>query len=245
MNFCTLEGKIAVVTGGSRGIGKIIAMALKEAGAKVVIIGSNELTVKETAMELGVSFDMADFGQKEQVQELGARLIKNYPEGIDILVNNAGFSEDGLFVRQSDEQWSKVLQINLDSAVSLTRAFIPSMMKKRAGRIINITSVVGHTGNSGQTAYVASKAALTGFTKALAKEIARRGITVNAISPGFIETNMTQQLPEKVVADYKSSIPLQRFGQPEDIANTVRFLASDAAGYITGTTVHVNGGLYV
>ena len=245
MTFASLEGKTALVTGGNRGIGKVIAQNLKAAGANVIICGSNEISLKESALELGVQWEQADFSNVENVKEMATRLLKNNPEGIDILVNNAGISDDGLFVRQKHENLSKVMTINFESAVELSRVLVAPMMKKRAGRIINVTSIIGHIGNAGQTSYAASKAGMLGFTKSLAKEIARRGITVNAIAPGFIETEMTQKLPEKVVEDYKASIPLARFGSPDDVASAVRFLASDDAGYITGTTIHVNGGLYV
>lgn len=245
MTFASLEGKTALVTGGNRGIGKVIAQNLKAAGANVIICGSNEISLKESALELGVQWEQADFSNVENVKEMATRLLNDNPEGIDILVNNAGISDDGLFVRQKHENLSKVMTINFESAVELSRVLIAPMMKKRAGRIINVTSIIGHIGNAGQTSYAASKAGMLGFTKSLAKEIARRGITVNAIAPGFIETEMTQKLPEKIVEDYKASIPLARFGSPDDVASAVRFLASDDAGYITGTTIHVNGGLYV
>jgi len=245
MTFGSLEGKKALVTGGNRGIGKVIAQGLKDAGADVIICGSNEISLKEAALELGVQWERADFSDIENVKEMAGRILKDNPEGIDVLVNNAGISDDGLFVRQKHESLSKVMTINFESAVELSRALVPAMMKKRTGRIINITSIIGHIGNSGQTSYAASKAGMLGFTKSLAKEIARRGITVNAVAPGFIETEMTQKLPEKVVDEYKDSIPLSSFGKPEDVASAVRFLASNDAGYITGATIHVNGGLYV
>lgn len=245
MTFASLNGKKALVTGGNRGIGKVIAQGLKDAGADVIICGSNELSLKETALELGVQYERADFTDIKNVKEMAERLLKAHPEGIDILVNNAGISDDGLFIRQTHASLARVMAVNFESAVELARSFTPAMMKKRHGRIINITSIIGHIGNAGQTSYAASKAGLLGFTKSLAKEIARRGITVNAIAPGFIETEMTQKLPQKVVEDYRAQIPLSRFGKPEDVAAAVRFLASDDAGYITGTTVHVNGGLYV
>lgn len=245
MTFASLDGKKAIVTGGNRGIGKVIAQHLKDAGAEVIICGSNEISLKETALELGVQWERADFSDVANVKQMAERILKENPEGVDIIVNNAGVSDDGLFVRQGHENLAKVMTINFESAVELSRAFVPAMMKKRAGRIINITSIIGHIGNAGQTSYAASKAGMLGFTKSLAKEIARRGITVNAIAPGFIETEMTQKLPEKVVEEYKASIPLNRFGQPDDVAAAVRFLASDDANYITGTTIHINGGLYV
>lgn len=245
MTFATLNGKKALVTGGNRGIGKVIAQGMKNAGADVIICGSNEISLKEAALEMGVQYERADFTDVKNVKEMAERILKANPEGVDILVNNAGISDDGLFVRQNHDSLARVMTINFESAVELARALTPAMMKKRAGRIINITSIIGHIGNAGQTSYAASKAGMLGFTKSLAKEIARRGITVNAIAPGFIETEMTQKLPEKVIEDYMAQIPLARFGKPEDVASAVRFLASDEAGYITGTTLHVNGGLYV
>jgi len=245
MTFATLNGKKALVTGGNRGIGKVIAQGLKDAGAEVIICGSNELSLKEAALELGVKYERADFTNIQNVKEMAERLLQENPTGIDILVNNAGVSDDGLFIRQSHTNLARVMAINFESAVELTRVLTPAMMKKRHGRIINITSIIGHIGNAGQTSYAASKAGLLGFTKSLAKEIARRGITVNAIAPGFIQTEMTDKLPPKVIEDYMAQIPLSRFGKPEDVASAVRFLASDEAGYMTGTTLHINGGLYV
>lgn len=245
MSFADLNNKTALVTGGNRGIGKVIAATLRQAGADVMITGSNEATLKEAALEVGASFTQADLSTTEGAEALVKAALEKFPGGVDILVNNAGFSEDGLFVRQKPAQLERVMQINFTSAVTISRGLLPTMMKKRTGRIINITSVVAHMGNSGQTAYVASKAALTGFTKSLAKEVARRGITVNAIAPGFIETAMTAELPEKVVDEYKTAIPNGMFGTPQNVADAARFLASDEAAYMTGTTLHVNGGLYL
>lgn len=245
MSFADLNNKTALVTGGNRGIGKVIATTLRQAGAEVMITGSNEATLKEAALEVGAGFAQADLSSNEGAEALVRAALEKFPDGVDILVNNAGFSEDGLFVRQTPAQLEKVMQINFSSAVTLSRGLLQKMMKKRHGRIVNITSVVAHMGNSGQTAYVSSKAAMTGFTKALAKEVARRGITVNAVAPGFIETDMTAQLPEKVVTEYKASIPGGQFGTPQNVADAVRFLVSDEAAYMTGTTLHVNGGLYL
>lgn len=245
MNFADLNGKTALVTGGNRGIGKQIAITLRQAGADVMITGSNEAVLKEAALEIGAGFAVADLSNEDGVKSLLAAALEKFPDGVDILVNNAGYSEDGLLLRQTPDQLEKIMQINFKSAVSLSRGLLQKMMKKRQGRIINITSVVAHMGNSGQTAYVSSKAALTGFTKALAKEVAKRGITVNAVAPGFIETAMTAELPEKVVEEYKAGIAAARFGTPQEVANAVRYLASSEAGYVTGTTLHVNGGLYL
>ena len=235
-----LNGQKALVTGGSRGIGRVIAEKLKSVGAEVVILGSNEANLKQVASEMGVSYVVADLSDPEApakcAEEIGA---------VDILVNNAGITEDGLFMRQSQSAWDDVLQVNLTAAVQLSKAFISGMVKKRAGRIINISSVVAHMGTSGQTNYVAAKAGLTGFTKALAKEVGRRGITVNCVAPGFIETAMTDKLPEETQNDYKKQIPLGRFGTVDEVANAVLFLASGEASYVTGTTLHVNGGMYV
>ena len=245
MSFAELTNKTALVTGGNRGIGKVIASTLRQAGAEVMISGSNEVALKEAALEIGASFAEADLRTDEGAQALVQAALEKFPSGVDIVVNNAGISQDGLFVRQTSAQLEHIMQINFNSAVSVSRGLMSAMMKKRTGRIVNITSVVAHMGNSGQTAYISSKAALTGFTKALAKEVARRGVTVNAVAPGFIETEMTAQLPEKVAADYKSAIPSGMFGTPQNVADAVRFLASDEAAYVTGTTLHVNGGLYL
>lgn len=234
-----LSGKTALVTGGSRGIGKAIAAQLVELGADVMITGTNEETLRAAAAETGATRTIAaDLGTSEGVQKMVLQA-----GGVDILVNNAGITRDGLFLRQSDEQWNDVVNVNLSAAAALSRGLLPHMLKQRSGRIINVTSIVGHTGNTGQTNYVAAKAGLTGFTKALAQEVSRKGITVNCVAPGFIETAMTAQLPEKTMAEYTSKIAMRSFGTPEDIAQSVAFLASDAARYITGTTLHVDGGM--
>lgn len=235
-----LDGLRVLVTGGGRGIGKVIAKMMKEAGADVVISGSNQETLSVTADELGVQGIAADLGDMSAVDSL----IETVGH-VDILVNNAGITRDSLFVRQSEEQWNDVLNVNLNAAVRLTRALVPGMMKKRFGRVINISSVVAHMGNVGQTNYITSKAAMTGFTKGLSQEVARRGITVNCVAPGFIETDMTKALDEATVKKMQAQIPSGRFGSPEEVAAVVCFLASKEAGYVTGTTVHVNGGMYV
>jgi len=234
-----LDGQIALVTGASRGIGKAIAAQLVGLGAEVVICGTNEESLRATAGEIGVARTIAaDLSTLEGVEKVILQAGK-----VDILVNNAGMTRDGLFLRQSDEDWADILQVNLTAAVKLTRGLLGGMLKQRRGRVINITSVVGHTGNVGQTNYVAAKAGLTGFTKALAQEVSRKGITVNCVAPGFIETAMTAELPEATMADYVSKIAARRFGNSQDVAAAVAFLASDAANYVTGTTLHVDGGM--
>lgn len=237
--FASLEGKTALVTGGTRGIGRAIALELQKAGAEVIISGVNPENTEITATKMGMKALAADLSDAEAVSEF----LEKIPE-IDILVNNAGITKDGLFMRQKDEDWQSVMSVNVDAAVRISRKVSKKMMSNKWGRIINISSVVGHMGNVGQTNYVASKAAMTGFTKALAQEIARKGVTVNSVAPGFIETEMTAQMTEKAVEGMLSKIPAGRMGKPEDIAAAVRFLASDDASYINGTTIHVNGALY-
>ncbi len=237
--FASLEGKTALVTGGTRGIGRAIALELQKAGAEVIISGVNPENTEITATKMGMKALAADLSDAEAVSEF----LEKIPE-IDILVNNAGITKDGLFMRQKDEDWQLVMSVNVDAAVRISRKVSKKMMSNKWGRIINISSVVGHMGNVGQTNYVASKAAMTGFTKALAQEIARKGVTVNSVAPGFIETEMTAQMTEKAVEGMLSKIPAGRMGKPEDIAAAVRFLASDDASYINGTTIHVNGALY-
>lgn len=239
MSFCDLSGKKALVTGGSRGIGYAIAHQLKEQGADITIVGTQEETTAKAAQELGVQHHVADISDAEAVEGL---LEAVGP--LDVLVNNAGITRDGLFLRQKNEDWASVLEVNLTSAARLTRLALPAMLKNRWGRVVNISSVVGHTGNVGQTNYVAAKAGLTGFTKALAVEVARKGITVNCVAPGFIETNMTAEMSSEKRAAMAAQIPAARLGQPEDVATAVGFLASESAGYITGTTLHVNGGMF-
>jgi 3-oxoacyl-[acyl-carrier protein] reductase len=236
----SLEGLTCLITGASRGIGKGIAQVLKEKGADIVISGTNEESLKAVSAELGSSYVVANLSTKEGVDKLIAEA-----GDIDVLVNNAGITKDGLFQRISDEDWNAVMSVNLHATVSLSKAFAQKMMKKRYGRIINITSVVAHMGNVGQTNYVTSKAAVTGFTKALAMEVARRGVTVNCVAPGFIQTDMTEAMSEKAIDDMTSKIPSKKLGQVEDIAHAVAYLASKEAGYVTGTTLHVNGGLYL
>ena len=238
-----LEGKIALVTGASGGIGEAIAKTLKEAGAQVAISGTREEKLKEVADALGGATILpCNLSDAEAVNALVDRAEAELGP-IDILVNNAGITKDGLAMRMKDEDWDAVLNINLGSAFKLSRASIKGMMKRRWGRIINISSVVGTMGNPGQANYCAAKAGMAGMSKSLAAEVASRGITVNCVAPGFIKTPMTDALNEQQSERITANIPAGRFGLPEDVAASVAFLASDDAAYITGQTLHVNGGL--
>ena len=243
------DGKIALVTGASRGIGKAIALDLAKQGYKVIgtattDIGATKIsTYLESASFKGKGLK-ANVACDESVKALYESIIASYgPPGV--LVNNAGITRDSLLMRMKPEEWSEVIQTNLSSIFRVSRACIKAMTKARWGRIINISSVVGSSGNGGQTNYSASKAGIEGFTRSLAKEIGSRGITVNAVAPGFIETDMTRELPKQQAEALLAQIPLARLGQPEEIANMVGFLASDKGAYITGETLHVNGGMYM
>lgn len=245
-NFISLEGKVALVTGASRGIGRAIAEQLAALGAKVVGTATSEkgaVAISEYLGEhgTGLVLNVTDAASVEQCLEQ----IKNQFGDIDILVNNAGITRDNLLMRMKDEEWFDIMQTNLTSVYRLSKAVLRSMMKKRFGRIITIGSVVGSMGNAGQTNYAAAKAGVLGFTKSLAKEVASRGITVNAIAPGFIDTDMTKELSDEQKSAIFSQVPANRLGQPEEIAATVAFLSSTQAAYITGETVHVNGGMYM
>ena len=243
-----LTGKVALVTGASRGIGQATAIELAKAGADVVVnfIG-NEAVAQETvaaieALGRKAIKIKADVGNAEDVQAMVDEAVAAFGH-IDILVNNAGITRDGLLIRMKDSDWDDVLNINLKGVYLVTKAVAKLMVKQRAGRIINMTSVSGVTGNVGQANYAAAKAGVIGFTKTCAKELAARGITVNAIAPGFIETAMTDVLPEKIKEGIAATVPLGRMGQPEEIAGVVTFLASDFASYITGQVLNVDGGM--
>jgi len=245
----SLKDKVAVVTGASQGIGRDTALALTEAGAKVVVAARNEekLTalVGDIAAGGGEAFAIKmDVADAEQVKAGFKQVIEKFGR-LDILVNNAAITRDGLAMRMKKEEWETVLQTNLTGAHLCVQQVLPVMMKARAGRIINISSVVAQSGNAGQANYVAAKAGLIGLTKAIAIEIASRGITVNAVAPGFIETPMTDVLPNKVKEELKTRIPLGRMGSPRDVAAAIVFLASDEAGYITGHVLNVNGGMHL
>ena len=240
----TLEGKKALVTGASGGIGEAIARIFHREGATVALHGTREERLNELSAELGDrTFVMpANLSDLEAAASLGKRAEEEL-EGVDILVNNAGITRDGLFARMSNEDWDDVLRVNLTAVFRLTKEITYPMMRRKAGRIINITSIVGVTGNPGQANYCASKAGMIGFTKSLAQEIASRSVTVNCIAPGFIASAMTDKLNEKQREGIMSAIPMKRMGEGEDIANAALYLASDAAGYVTGQTLHVNGGM--
>jgi 3-oxoacyl-[acyl-carrier protein] reductase len=244
------EGKVALVTGGTRGIGRAIAFALSSLGVEVAITGRDPGLVAEAAEELsrkapgavkGMAMDVAnrdavEVGIKGLVQERGR---------IDILVNNAGITRDNLLMRMKPEEWESVIATNVNGLYYCSQAVLRPMIRQRGGRIINMSSVVGLTGNPGQVNYAASKAAILGFTKALAREVASRQITVNAIAPGYIETDMTRGISEEARRTLFDSIPMQRIGSPEDVAAAAVFLASEGAGYVTGQVLQVNGGLYM
>ncbi|WP_456477067.1 3-oxoacyl-[acyl-carrier-protein] reductase [Oceanithermus sp.] len=242
--------KHALVTGSSRGIGRAIALELARRGyALAVHYARGEAAAREVAAEaerLGAAKVVvlgADLSERQAAAELVARTASEL-SGLDVLVNNAGITRDGLLIRMKDDDWDAVLETNLSAVFRLTREAVKRMMKARWGRIVNVASVVGLMGNPGQANYVAAKAGLIGFTKTIAKEYGGRGITANAVAPGFIESDMTAALPEKVQQEYLSAIPAGRFGKPEEVAELVAFLASDAAAYINGQTIAIDGGLY-
>ncbi len=244
-----LSGKVALVTGGAQGIGKAVGLMLAKNGSEVVISDVNLEMARSTADEiekmgrraLAIEANVARF-------EDGEKMVRETVEAlgrIDILINNAGITRDGLMLRMSEEDWDLVLDVNLKGAFNCTKAAIRHMIRQRSGKIVNIASVVGLMGNAGQANYAASKAGLIGFTKTVAREFASRGITVNAVAPGYIDTPMTQGLPENVKDELKKLIPLDRLGTPEDVAKAVFFLVTSASDYVTGQVLQVDGGLYM
>ena len=240
-----LTGQVAVVTGASRGIGRAIAEKLHSAGADVVLVARNETLLKEVSETLGGAMIVPmDVSSADDVQS-GFKHILQEKGRIDILVNNAGITRDNLLLRLKEADIQQVLDVNLKSMFFTSKNVLRPMMKQRKGRIINITSVIGLMGNSGQSNYAASKAGIIGFTKSLAREVGSRNITVNAVAPGFIETDMTSELPENVQKEMAASIALGRFGSTEDVANAVLFLASDLSAYLTGEVMNVTGGMYM
>jgi 3-oxoacyl-[acyl-carrier protein] reductase len=241
--FEELKDSVVLVTGGTRGIGRAVAERFKSVGAKVYITGTNDERTKTAAEEIGVNGFKMDVTDREEVKRVVSEILEL--EGrIDVLVNNAGITRDTLFIRMKDEDWDRVIDTNLNGVYNVTRTVVPSMVKKRKGNIINISSVVGFTGNVGQVNYSATKSALVGFTKSLAKELGGRGIRVNCVAPGYITTDMTKAIPDKIKEELLRSIPLRREGEPREIADVCLFLASNMASYITGTVIHVNGGLF-
>jgi len=241
----SLEGKVVLVTGASRGIGKAIATQLKELGATVLGTATSAHGAENISEYLGAGNGLVlNVTDNDSIAAMFDSIKENHG-GIDILVNNAGITRDNLFMRMKDDEWQDIIDTNLSSVFKISKAVIRSMMKKRNGRIINIGSVVGTMGNAGQVNYATAKAGLLGFTKSLAREVASRGITVNTVSPGFIDTDMTQTLTDEQKEGIFSQVPANRLGKPEEIANAVAFLASDGAAYITGETIHVNGGMYM
>ncbi len=249
----TLKGKTALVTGGTAGIGKAIACLFAAQGANVAIFGTNEERAKAVVQEMEAAkcFDeqkftyvLVDIAHSKEVDAAVNKLLADWSP-IDILINNAGITRDNLLMRMTEEDWDLVVDVNLKSVYNTCRVLARPMMKARAGKIINITSVIGLTGNAGQTNYAASKSGMIGFTKSLAKELASRGICVNCVAPGYIETQMTQALPDAVKEAVLSKIPLSRIGRPDDIAQAVLFLASNKADYITGQVLTVDGGMVI
>lgn len=243
-----LQGKVALVTGASRGIGKAIALKLAESGADVLVnyagneAAANEVVERIERMGRQAMAFRADVGKILQAEKMIKEVLDKF-ERIDIMVNNAGITRDNLLMRMKEEEFDQVIETNLKGVFNCMKAVTRPMMKQRSGRIINISSVVGVLGNAGQINYVAAKAGVVGMTKSAARELASRGITVNAVAPGFIETEMTDKLPEDMRNQLKKDIPLGRIGTPEEIAEVVQFLASDASRYMTGQTLHVDGGM--
>jgi len=243
------NGRVALVTGASQGIGRACALALAQAGAQVALAARNQEKMTETAAAITAAGGEAaifalDIASEESIHACAKAVLSHYGK-VEILVNNAGITRDGLMLRMKRADWDAVLSTNLTGAFLLTQAVLSSMLKARWGRIVNITSVVGETGQAGQANYAASKAGLIGLTKSLARELASRNITANAVAPGYIETPMTEVLNEQQRAAMMTQIPLPRAGTPEDIAQAVAFLASNAASYITGHVLDVNGGMYM
>ena len=243
-----LDGKIAVITGGSRGIGKAIAMKLARLGANIVVNYTSSANQAEEVVEsiknmgreaIAIKANVANF---EEVQNFIAQAEEKFGK-IDILINNAGVTKDKLLIKMNEDDWDKVIEVNLKGTYNCTKAVSRKMMKQRSGKIVNVASVVGINGNAGQSNYAASKAGIIGFTKSIAKELGVRGINVNAVAPGFIQTNMTDVLSDEVKDQIMSQIPMKKLGTPEDVANTIAFLCSDEAKYITGQVINIDGGM--
>lgn len=244
-----MKGRVGLVTGGTRGIGKAIAEGLAKKGVNLVVAGRNLIAANEVAVSLSATGARVlgmklDVSKSEEVEKVFEEIRKEFGR-LDILINNAGITKDGLLMRMKEDAWDSVMAINLKGVFLCSREAIKDMAKQRYGRIVNITSVAAFMGNPGQANYSASKAGIVGFTKTVAREYAGRGITVNAVAPGFIKTAMTDVLPENIKEDMKKLIPLGRFGTVEDVASAVVYLVSPDSGYITGQVIHVNGGMYM
>ena len=244
-----LDNKVAVVTGAAQGIGKVIAMHLVQKGASLVLCDINLEMAKEAAREIeeagGKCLALkSDVSNMQDAEKIIKEAVEHFGS-LDILVNNAGITKDNVLIRMKEEQWDQVMAVNLKGTFNVTRAAIKVMMRKKSGKIVNIASITGLMGNAGQANYSASKAGVIGFTKSIAREYADRGITVNAVAPGFIETAMTDAIPEREREELIRQIPVKKLGTPEDVANAVSFLASEEASYITGQVIGVNGGLYM
>ena len=239
-----LSDKVALITGASGGIGMSIVKKMKQCGAKLIISGTRQNVLNDLASELGndVKTIITDLNNKDDVLNLAKQAEASFGH-IDILINNAGITADNLFLRMKDDEWDQVINVNLSAPMRLTRQVIKGMLKRRYGRVIFISSVVGYSGNAGQSNYAASKSALVGFTKSIALEVASRGITCNLIAPGFISTPMTDKLSDDQKKNIVENIPVNRLGKVDDISNGCVYLASDEAGFITGTTLHINGGM--
>ena len=243
-----LDGKIVLVTGATRGIGKAIALTMGKAGATVIGTATSEAGANNVSQMLddekisgkGIVLDVTD---NDQISKLDETIKKDFGS-VDILVNNAGITRDNILIRMKEDEWEDIINTNLSSIYKMSKSVLRGMIKKRSGRIISITSVVGAMGNAGQTNYAAAKAGIIGFTKSLAREVGVRGVTVNAIAPGFIETDMTDSLPQDQKEALASQIPMGRLGTVDEVAQAVLFLAGDGGSYITGQTLHVNGGMY-
>lgn len=240
-----------VITGGSKGIGRAICLRFAREGARIIFVhyDPDDLEANKTLelldkMNVEARSEKLDVSSFRDVEEFFQKVVKDF-QRVDVLVNNAGITRDAFLMRMSEEQWDQTLQVNLKSVFNCTKAVMRSMIKQRSGRIINISSVVGQIGNIGQSNYGASKAGIMGFTKTVARELASRGITVNAVAPGFINTEMTQKLPDKAKEAFLSQIPMGRVGEPDEVADTVYWLASEGTTYVTGQVIHVSGGLYM
>lgn len=242
-----LKDKVTIVTGGARGIGKEIALHFAQEGARLIICDINEEELEKTRGEVknfdkSVSVFKVDVSKREEVENMVVNILDNYKR-IDILINNAGITRDALILRMEEVDWDKVITVNLKSVFNCTKAVAKVMLRQREGKIINISSIIGLIGNAGQANYSASKAGIIGFTKSVAKELASRGITVNAIAPGFIQTEMTETLPQEIKDQMLKRIPMGRWGTPKDIAKVALFLASESASYVTGQVIVVDGGM--